>query len=150
MACFFSFWKWPIYLRISPTKSVSKVCSHTICKVPPFTPFKGYFLESYFILSECELRSLISVSQFQSNSRVTRVSCHVFSSSIQMLRISGFDVYNIISTFSSQSRPISNSISTRSTGPCMCPRAQSKLTFSSKYTHYHVWKLKLLECQPLI
>ena len=153
MAVFFIFWKWPIYFTIYYRIWAQKVCSHARCKVPPFTCFSGYLLRVLFY----SFRMWVQDSHFSFNLNFSfssihesRAHVHVFSSSIQMSRISGFDVFNIISIFSSQSRPISNSISTRSTGPCMCPRALSKLTFSSNYTHYHVWKLKLLECQPLI
>ena len=117
--------KWPVFSLFENSRFTSwfpsqnglkKFAATLHVKCLLLRVFRGIYFESYFILSECEFRILISVSAHFSFSSIheSRAHVHVFSSSIQMSRISGFDVFNIISIFSSQSRPISNSISTRS------------------------------------
>ena len=107
--------------------------------------FRGIYFESYFILSECEFRILISVSssfQFQLNSRVTRSCSCVLElyPDVTHFRFWCFQhhlnfLISIQTNLKFNFHPIYGSMYVSS---------------SSNYTHYHVWKLKLLECQPLI
>ena len=152
MAVFFIFWKWPIYLRIYYGIWAQKVCSHAICKVPPFTCFSGDLLRVLFYSFRMWVQDshfsfkLISVSaQFTSHELMFMCSralsrCHAFP----VLMFSTSSQFSHLNPDQSQIQfpPDHESVYVSS--------SSIQVTFSSKYIHHHVWKLKLLECQPLI